>query len=936
MVPMKLIAKWIWKKQAVRNPYNQTVIARRSFHLEKFSNATIRITADSFYRLYINDQWVNDGPCRSYPEQYQYDELDVASYLKTGANEIKVVARYFGTGTFHQSPRHPGLLAQLDVTLRSGETETWITDGTWQVANAEPWLANTPKISIQMPPSEWYDARKESVLHFDEAAVLFECDQGPWKNLNPRDVALLTQIPLKPKSFLSASIVKKKEPGFCIPAIRLMHPNLIEANKNINSPFGMATLLTLEEDDLLTMDTDAFRADDFKIAIDGKHSPGGQYRLSKGTHFVLAFARNGFNHDREIFIRFSNPLDIKLGNPLDNGCENPWCFIPFSEYAFAGDDVRWSGFLENNPSARQKHDDYNSLTDQLLENIADKETFLFKLKDRAKNIPSEELFVRDSFWQFASRQPLKEGTKFVTHPDALLSEGGSVLITPCMQGDVELCYDLGEQNIGYYSFECTADAGVVVDIYGIEYVDKKGNIQHTNENRNGLRYITKEGLNQFTSLRRRSGRYIFITLRNIKNPVEIHLFELIESTYPVERIGGFRCNDGNLNKIWDISERTLKLCMEDVFTDCPLYEQTLWVGDARNESLFAYTTFGSTDIAGRCINLGAQSLAHFPIVGAQVPSSWNCILPAWSFLWSISVWDYYWYTGNVDFLRERYNSLIKNLKGAERFINEEGLFSGPFWNMFDWSGIDDGHETVLHNSMFLVGAINATLKCSEALNDKTQVQWLSDLRKSTCRALNKLWDNNAYPDSIHEDGSVSQSTSQHTSFLAILYDIIEKKNIPAAVKNMTAPPEKMTRVGSPFAMLYLYEAMEKLDLDDGIVESIYKNYIPMLNADATTVWETFANSTFDESVKLDDFPTRSHCHAWSSSPLYFLPRIILGIKQTAPGGKAFTINPNPYGLTHAKGSVATVNGSLSVEWSIRGGTLDLKYACPDGVRVRLL
>ncbi|HHE74609.1 MAG: hypothetical protein DRP52_05295 [Planctomycetota bacterium] len=42
---------------------------------------------------------MNDGPCRSYPEQYQYDKLDVAPYLKTGANEIKVVAGYFGAGT---------------------------------------------------------------------------------------------------------------------------------------------------------------------------------------------------------------------------------------------------------------------------------------------------------------------------------------------------------------------------------------------------------------------------------------------------------------------------------------------------------------------------------------------------------------------------------------------------------------------------------------------------------------------------------------------------------------------------------------------------------------------------------------------------------------------------------------------------------------------
>jgi hypothetical protein len=58
--------------------------------------ASIKITADSFCRLYINGKWVNDGPCRSWPEHYQYDEIDVAPYIISGSNEIKVVARYYG------------------------------------------------------------------------------------------------------------------------------------------------------------------------------------------------------------------------------------------------------------------------------------------------------------------------------------------------------------------------------------------------------------------------------------------------------------------------------------------------------------------------------------------------------------------------------------------------------------------------------------------------------------------------------------------------------------------------------------------------------------------------------------------------------------------------------------------------------------------------
>ena len=134
------------------------------------------------------------------------------------------------------------------------------------------------------------------------------------------------------------------------------------------------------------------------------------------------------------------------------------------------------------------------------------------------------------------------------------------------------------------------------------------------------------------------------------------------------------------------------------------------MGDARNESLFGYSVFGATDLAARCIRITGQSLERYPIAGCQTPSCWDVLLPAWSFLWGISAWDYYWSTGDKEFLREIWPAVIRNLRGAEKLCQQGGLFSGPFWNMFDWAGIDQSHQTVLHNSMFMVGAIDAALQ----------------------------------------------------------------------------------------------------------------------------------------------------------------------------------------------------------------------------------
>ena len=113
-------AKWIWSRGGDVHAYNQTVVARKLVDLPPLRQATLRITADSYYRVSINGVWVNDGPARAWPEHYQYDVLDATPFLTEGANEIRVIARHYGVGDFHRIPQQAGLLAQLDMVDRDG------------------------------------------------------------------------------------------------------------------------------------------------------------------------------------------------------------------------------------------------------------------------------------------------------------------------------------------------------------------------------------------------------------------------------------------------------------------------------------------------------------------------------------------------------------------------------------------------------------------------------------------------------------------------------------------------------------------------------------------------------------------------------------------------------------------------------------------------
>ncbi len=929
---MELNAKWIWLSQAESLPYNQTIVARKSFELTEFDAGVLRIAADSFYRLYVNGVWIGDGPCRSWADHFRYDELDVTSALREGENEIRVIANFFGVGVMTRQVREPGLLAQLDVR-RDGQSSTAAaTDETWQVAVAKAWISNTVKANLNMEAHEQVDARLSEDLSFGSARVLYDATSGPWRDLQPRDVALMTKNPFPLKAFHSATIVTAEGLRYCLPATRLTHPGVIETNAKTSMFCGMATLLVLDEETSVHIQTQGFRAASgtgFRVSVDGAVNAAGHYTLAPGRHLVLAFTDGKpDHHGKEKVLQFVSPepQDMVLENPLDATHENPWCFIAFDEFSYAKDDLEFfiGHHHERDPEIRRAIHGYLAETDRLLACVADADSFQSELGGRAICMPTDAMFCRDTHWRFPSRNVVGPANELVETPEALMADDETVTVVhPSPDGDVELCYDLGEQNCGYYDFELTAEAGVEFDIAGIEYIFPDGSLHHTGYYKNSLHYVTREGPNRFTSLKRRSGRFLFITLRGATAPVRIRHLNLIESTYPVEPIGSFSCSDERLDRIWEISARTLKLCMEDTFTDCPLYEQTLWVGDARNEALFAFPVFGAADIAKRCIRLAAQMPDSSPLVACQCPNDWFVHLPAWSFLWGISVWDYYWYSGDAAFVKEIFPAVIDNLRGGESLLNGDDLFSGPFWNMFDWSGADQDQDTVLHNTMFMIGAIDAALKCADVIGEQHHDAWLCGLRKRLVDAVNRLWDDDkqAYPDSIHDDGSISDSTCQHTSFLSILYDIVEAKNYESALNNVLSPPPGMVDIGSPFAFLYLYETLEKVGRDDAIVDAIYDGYLPMLERGETTVTE-----------RLGDHH-RSRCHAWSSSPCYFLNRIILGIHQTEAGGRSFEISPKLCnGITHAEGAVATSFGPVHVKWRLEESDLRVQVEAPAEVR----
>lgn len=76
---------------------NRHILFRRRFTLEQQpEQALLQITADDYYKLYINGQFVTQGPAPCYDFAYGYNTVDISRYLHSGENLLAVHTLYQG------------------------------------------------------------------------------------------------------------------------------------------------------------------------------------------------------------------------------------------------------------------------------------------------------------------------------------------------------------------------------------------------------------------------------------------------------------------------------------------------------------------------------------------------------------------------------------------------------------------------------------------------------------------------------------------------------------------------------------------------------------------------------------------------------------------------------------------------------------------------
>jgi alpha-L-rhamnosidase len=138
---------------------NHHLLARRSLVLDKVpGDCRICISADDYYKLYVNGSYVGEGPAQSHPSHYYYNVYDAVPLLREGINTIAVHVYYHGgvTRAYNSADYRQGFVLELE-----GEGGVLLgTDETWKVKRAEEYVAKET-IGYHTQYFEHIDQRKK-------------------------------------------------------------------------------------------------------------------------------------------------------------------------------------------------------------------------------------------------------------------------------------------------------------------------------------------------------------------------------------------------------------------------------------------------------------------------------------------------------------------------------------------------------------------------------------------------------------------------------------------------------------------------------------------------------------------------------------------------------------------------------------------------------
>lgn len=451
-------------------------------------------------------------------------------------------------------------------------------------------------------------------------------------------------------------------------------------------------------------------------------------------------------------------------------------------------------------------------------------------------------------------------------------------------------YDFGKELFGFlYVSDVKASESIHVS-YG-ESLEEAVDVE------NSILFEDVSGENRY-KLRQRAFRYIYLTGAENAN---IHA----ELEYlPIEYKGSFRCDDEDVNKIWDVCAYTLHLNMREVLTEAIKRDRWLWGGDAYQAFKFNNYLFFDKEIVRR---------STIALRGKEPFNEHINTITDYSLYWVIGLHEYYVTYGDIEFIRNIYDKAVSLMEFCEAREDDKGFIvkKNNDWIFVDWSDIDkDG--AVCAEQMLYIAANKAMAALARLVgaDPSSYEEKYSRLIETTNKFFWKE-EKGAYID-CYESGK--NHISRHANVFAILYDVANDEQKAKIIENVLENDE-VTKITTPYFEGFELDVMGKIGHFDFIENMIKTYWKGMLDLGATTVWEEY-NPNLSGAQHYEMYGNKygkSLCHAWGASPIYLLGKYYLGVTPTSSGYETFEVKPYLGGFKFIDGVVPIKDGSVSVK-----------------------